>query len=155
MKSCPQPFDLIFQIACSRDSSDPEFTEAKKIIELLRQKGGNQFELDAISASGMTALTQCVLDGNLQSVKALITLGANVNKKDSQGWSALHHAASEGYIDIVEYLLRSHADVQALNREQHTPMDVADGEDIRKLLSRTTFNSRPVSWSLARPPSLP
>lgn len=155
MKSCPQPFDLIFQIACSRDSSDSEFTEAKKIIELLRQKGGNQFELDAISASGMTALTQCVLDGNLQSVKALIALGANVNKKDSQGWSALHHAASEGYIDIVEYLLRSHADVQALNREQHTPMDVADGEDIRKLLSRTTFNSRPVSWSLARPPSLP
>lgn len=155
MKSCPQPFDLIFQIACSRDSSDSEFTEAKKIIELLRQKGGNQFELDAISASGMTALTQCVLDGNLQSVKALITLGANVNKKDSQGWSALHHAASEGYIDIVEYLLRSHADVQALNREQHTPMDVAEGEDIRKLLSRTTFNSRPVSWSLARPPSLP
>lgn len=155
MKSCPQPFDLIFQIACSRDSSDSEFTEAKKIIELLRQKGGNQFELDAISASGMTALTQCVLDGNLQSVKALIALGANVNKKDSQGWSALHHAASEGYIDIVKYLLRSHADVQALNREQHTPMDVADGEDIRKLLSRTTFNSRPVSWSLARPPSLP
>ena len=155
MKSCPQPFDLIFQIACSRDSSDSEFTEAKKIIELLRQKGGNQFELDAISASGMTALTQCVLDGNLQSVKALITLGANVNKKDSQGWSALHHAASEGYIDIVEYLLRSHADVQALNREQHTPMDVAEGEDIRKLLSRTTFNSRPVSWALARPPSLP
>ena len=154
VKSCPQPFDLIFQIACSKDSSDPEFTEAKKIIELFRQKGG-EFELDAISASGMTALTQCVLDGNLQSVKALIALGANVNKKDGQGCTALHHASSEGYIDIVKYLLKCNADVLALNREQQMPVDVADGEDICKLLSRVTFISRPVRRSLTRQTSLP
>lgn len=154
VKSCPQPFDLIFQIACSKDSSDTEFTEAKKIIELLRQNGG-EFEIDAISTSGMTALTQCVLDGNLQSVKALIALGANVNKKDGQGCTALHHAASEGYINIVKYLLRCNADVRALNRDQQMPMDVADGEDVRKLLSRVTLFYSPISRSLTRQSSLP
>lgn len=154
VKSCPQPFDLIFQIACSKDSSDSEFTEAKKIIELLRQNG-RDFEIDAVSASGMTALTQCVLDGNLQSVKALITLGASVNKKDGQGCTALHHAASEGYINIVKYLLKCNADVRALNHERQMPMDVADGEDVRKLLSRVTLFYSPVSGSLARQASLP
>ena len=153
VKSCPQPFDLIFQIACSRDTSDSEFTEAKKIIDLLRQKGG-EFELDAISASGMTALTQCVLDGNLQSVKALIALGANVNKKDGQGCTALHHAASEGYVDIVKYLIECNADVRALNSEQQRPLDVADGEDVRKILSRVTLFHSTGKRLLTRQPSL-
>ncbi len=154
VKSCPQPFDLILQIACSNDSLDSEFTEAKKIINLLRQRE-REFELDAISASGMTALTQCVLDGNLKSVKALVEFGANVNKKDGLGSTALHHAASEGYIDIVKFLLRCNADVRALNREQQMPMDVADGDDVRKLLSRVTLFYSPISKKLTRQASLP
>ncbi|KAJ7383794.1 hypothetical protein OS493_026328 [Desmophyllum pertusum] len=154
VKSCPQPFDLIFQIACSKDSLDSEFTEAKKMIDFLRKKG-REFELDAISASGMTALTQCALDGNLKSVKALIELGANVNKKDGQGLTALHYAASEGYINIVKYLLRCNADVRALSREDQMPMDVADGEDVRKLLSRVTLFYSPIHKKLTRQASLP
>jgi len=154
VKSCPLPFDLILQIACSKDSLDSEFTEAKKFIELLRRRG-KEFQLDAISASGMTALTQCVLDGNLKSVKALVELGANVNKRDGLGSTPLHHAASEGYIDIVKFLLRCNADVRALNREQQMPIDVADGDDVRKLLSRVTLFYSPISKKLTRQASLP
>lgn len=155
VKSCPLPFDLMLQIACSKDSLDSEFTEAKKFIELLRRRG-KEFQLDAISASGMTALTQCVLDGNLKSVKALVELGANVNKKDGLGLTPLHHAASEGYINIVKFLLRCNADVRALNREQQMPIDVADGDDVRKLLSRVTLlYSSTISKKLTRQASLP
>ena len=144
IKSCPQPFDLIFQVVCCKDSSDTEFTEARKIIELFRQNE-EAFDLDDISASGMTALTQCVLDGNLQSVKALIALGANVNTKDRRGNTALHHAASEGYIDIVKYLLNCNADARALNRQRLMPLEMADGKEIKKILSRHSKISRPVS----------
>lgn len=154
VKSCPLPFDLILQIACSKDSLDSEFTEAKKFIELLRRRG-KEFQLDAISASGMTALTQCVLDGNLKSVKALVELGANVNKRDGLGATPLHHAASEGYINIVKFLLRCNADVRALNREQQMPIDVAEGDDVRKLLSRVTLLHSPISKKLTRQASLP
>ena len=146
VKSCPQPFDLILQVACNGTSG--EFTDAKKIIELLRQRG--EFELDAISASGMTALTQCVLDGNFKSVKALIEVGADVNKRDRQGWTPLHHAASEGYLNIVRYLLKCSADVRAVNRDNQIPLDVAEGDDVRKLLGRVTLFYSPVTKSLAR-----
>ena len=154
VRSCPQPFDLILQVACRRDSTDSEFTDAKKIIELLRQNRKG-LELDAISASGMTALTQCVLDGNLKSVKALIEVGADVNKKDRHGWTPLHHAASEGYLNIVRYLLKCNADVRALNRANQRPLDVAEGEDIRKLLGRVTLFYSPATRSLARQATLP
>jgi len=154
MKSCPLPFDLILQFACSKDSLDSEFTEAKKFIELLRRRG-KEFQLDAISASGLTALTQCALDGNLKSVKALVELGANVNKKDGLGSTPLHYAASEGYINIVKFLLRCNADVRALNREQHMPIDVADGDDVRKLLSQVTLFYSAISKKLTRQASLP
>lgn len=133
---------------------ESEFTEGKRVIEFLRRRG-KDVELDAITASGMTALTQCVLDGNLRSVKALTELGASVNKKDGQGWTPLHYAASEGYIDIVKYLLRCDADVRALDRKNQMPVDVADGEDVRKLLSRVTLFYSPMSKDLTRQASLP
>ncbi|KAK3748722.1 hypothetical protein QZH41_004717 [Actinostola sp. cb2023] len=48
--------------------------------------------IDEITSSGVTALTQSALDGRLESVKLLIELGANVNRKDRFGWTALHYA---------------------------------------------------------------
>ena len=154
VRSCPQPFDLMFQIACSKESLDSEFTEGKKVIDFLR-RAGKVVELDAITASGMTALTQCVLDGNFRSVKALIELGANVNKKDGQGWTPLHYAASEGYLEIVKYLLRCEADVRALDGNKQMPVDVAEAEDVRKFLSRVTLFYSPMSRNLTRKASLP
>lgn len=153
-KSYPQPFDLIFQVVCSKDTFDTDLMEAKTIIESFRQKR-EDFEIDAVSSSGMTALTQCVLDGNLKSVKALVALGASVNKKDGQGCTALHYAASEGYIRIVKFLLGCNADVQAVNRDQQMPMDIADGEDVRKLLFRVALVYLPVNRSLTRRTSSP
>lgn len=154
VKAYPQPFDLIFQVVCSKDTFDTEFMAEKKIIESFRQKR-EDFEIDAVSSSGMTALTQCVLDGNLKSVKALVALGASVNKKDGQGYTPLHYAASEGYIKIVKFLLRCNADVRAVNRDQEKPMDIADGEDVRKLLSRVALVYSPVSRSPTRRISSP
>lgn len=154
VKSCPQPFDLILQIACSKDSADTEFIDAKRLFGLLRQQG-NDIELDVINASGMTALTQCVLDGNFKSVQVLVQLGADVNKRDRQGWTAMHHAASEGYMDIVRFLLKCNADVRIQNRKGQTPLDLAETDELRKLLGRVTLFYSPLGELLLKRASLP
>ena len=41
----------------------------------------------------------------LDVIKQLVAKGSDVHQKDGQGWSALHHAASDGSVDIVRYLL--------------------------------------------------
>ena len=143
-KSCPpQPFDLIFQVLCSHGSSDSDFLDAERLLDMFHQEGRG-VDLNAITISGMTALTQCTLDGNFASIRALIKLGANVNSKDRSGWTALHYAASEGYLDIVRFLLKSNADVTALNREAQMAVDLAEDAEIKKLLTRVTSFYAPV-----------
>lgn len=137
-KSCPpQPFDLIFQVLCNRGSTDSDVLDAERLLEMFRQEG-RAIDLDAITISGMTALTQCALDGNFGSVRALVKLGASVNAKDRSGWTALHYAASEGYLNIVHFLLQNNADVTAMNSEAQMAVDLAEEGEIKQVLLRVT-----------------
>ena len=146
-KSCPpQPFDLIFQVLCNHSSTDSDFLDAERLLEMFQQEG-RAIDLDAVTISGMTTLTQCVLDGNFASVRALIKLGANVNAKDRSRWTPLHYAASEGYLNIVRFLLQNNADVTALNSEGQLAVDLAEEGEIKKLLRRVTLFYEPVSSS--------
>ena len=48
--------------------------------------------------------------GYTDIVKFLIEQGADVNKSDKYGWTALAHAARKGHLDIVKYLVKSKLD---------------------------------------------
>lgn len=157
VRSCPpQPFDLLLQTVCNQhgDSEQDILTDAHRFLELMKQQG-RPVDIDAITASGMTALTQCVLDGSLKSVKTLVLLGVNVNKRDRRGWTALHYAASEGYMEIVRFLLKCDANVRLLSREGEMPVDVAEDDGIRKLLTRVTLFYCPTRNQQKRRSSLP
>ncbi|XP_033627675.1 calmodulin-binding transcription activator 2-like [Asterias rubens] len=49
-------------------------------------------------------LILCAVDGNIIAVRLLAQAGVNVNSPDGDGWTALHHAASENQQDIVKVL---------------------------------------------------
>jgi uncharacterized protein len=66
--------------------------------------------------------------GMLAAVKYLVEeLGADVNGRDHEGNSAVHHAASRGDTEMIQYLVSKGADVLAVNREGQTTADMANG----------------------------
>eukprot|EP01122_Echinamoeba_exundans_P008394 TRINITY_DN2785_c0_g1_i1.p1 TRINITY_DN2785_c0_g1~~TRINITY_DN2785_c0_g1_i1.p1 ORF type:complete len:580 (+),score=137.01 TRINITY_DN2785_c0_g1_i1:163-1902(+) len=63
--------------------------------------------------------------GRVELVQILISMGAQVNAKDSTGFSALHYAAQMGHKECAVTLIRSGADVNALTPDRWTPLHAA------------------------------
>jgi ankyrin repeat protein len=69
-----------------------------------------------------------VPDGWLPAVKFLVEeLGADVNIRDHNGYTPLHHAASRGDNELIRYLVSKGADVKAVSRTGQTTVDMANG----------------------------
>ena len=62
-----------------------------------------------IENGGGTALMIAVDTGYQQGVEILLNAGASVKLRDSNGYTALHYAAKNGNLEIVELLLASGA----------------------------------------------
>jgi len=64
----------------------------------------------------------------LAAVKYLVEeCGADVNARDHEGNTAIHHAASRGDTEMIRYLVSKGADPKAVNREGRTTVDMANG----------------------------
>jgi hypothetical protein len=69
-----------------------------------------------------------VPDNWLAAVKFLVEeASADVNVRDANAYSALHHAASRGDDELVLYLVEHGADVTVLSRKGQTTADMANG----------------------------
>ena len=67
-------------------------------------------------------------NGWVPSVKYLIEeLGVPVDQRDHSGYTALHHAAARGDLDLIGYLVEMGGDVMAVSRTGQTTVDMANG----------------------------
>lgn len=67
-------------------------------------------------------------DAWLPAVKFLIEeLHADVNMRDHNGFTPLHHAAARGDNELIEYLMSKGADITAVARKGQTVADMANG----------------------------
>jgi ankyrin repeat protein len=58
-------------------------------------------------------------------------LGVDVNERDADGFTALHHAAARGDNTMIQYLVKRGADVMAVNRNGQTTVDMANSPEQR------------------------
>ena len=66
-------------------------------------------------------------DAWLESIRFLVEeCGADVNLRDAKGYTALHHAASRGDTEAVQYLIDRGADVMLVSRKGETTVDMAN-----------------------------
>ena len=70
--------------------------------------------------------------GWLPAVRYLVEeLGADVNQRDHDGYSPVHHAAARGDNDVIRYLVEHGADVTFVSRRGQTTVDMANGPQQR------------------------
>jgi uncharacterized protein len=66
--------------------------------------------------------------GWLPAVRYLVeSLGADVNARDHNGYTALHHAAARGDNELIRYLVEMGADPTVVARRGQTTVDMANG----------------------------
>ena len=69
-----------------------------------------------------------VPDGWLPATRYLIEeIGVDVNTRDHNGYTPLHHAAARGDNEMIHYLVERGADVMVVSRRGQTTVDMANG----------------------------
>ena len=96
------------------------------VFVLLVQEGARVGEKEVY---GNSMLYYYALNGNLPILRYLLECGGfDVNRADSFGRYALFSAIEGGYVDIVEYLLDSGADMSVTNYDGQTALEFAERE---------------------------
>jgi ankyrin repeat protein len=73
-----------------------------------------------------------VPDGWMRAAKYFLEeLGTDVNVRDADGFTALHHTAARGDNEVIQYLVSRGADVMAVNRAGQTTVDMANSPEQR------------------------
>jgi ankyrin repeat protein len=67
-------------------------------------------------------LRVAVQENNLPEVSRFLSSGADVNAKDSSGWTPLIWACCQGHVQVAKELLDHGADIEAKNRYGETPL---------------------------------
>ena len=106
------PVDLVLVQQKSADSAKV----MSKIITNINKNTLNRL------INGKNALIIAAGNSYIDTVKVLLTNGADVNSADNDGWTSLMYAANNGDIELAKVLIENKANVNAKSYEEKTPL---------------------------------
>jgi ankyrin repeat protein len=102
----------------------PDLPTARGITPLMAAAGLGSTAIDTRGYYD----TDDVQQRSVESVRLLLAAGADVNRKDLTGQTALHGAARWGWTEVVPFLAAHNANVSAKDAQGMTPLDLALGK---------------------------
>ena len=73
--------------------------------------------------NNVMALCWAGAQGDINEVKKLVANGVNLNEADYDGRTCGHLAASEGHLEVVNFLIKKGVDFKLKDRWGYTPLD--------------------------------
>ena len=80
-------------------------------------------DVHRVNSNGADALILAAIKGDHDLVVRLLQVGMNVNSKDSDGSTPLHHASAYGHVACIDVLLHHGANRAVLNKKGWSPID--------------------------------
>ncbi|MCX6773812.1 MAG: ankyrin repeat domain-containing protein [Candidatus Micrarchaeota archaeon] len=71
--------------------------------------------------------------GNLEDAKRLLENGADIEARDSHGWTALIYAAQNNYPEICSFLIEKGADINASDYDGFNVLRHAQGNSMKRI----------------------
>ncbi|XP_061556845.1 ankyrin repeat and SAM domain-containing protein 4B [Phycodurus eques] len=96
-------------------------------LELLKE--ATRKDLNSPDEDGMTPTLLAAFHGHVDALQLICGRGGDPNRSDIWGNTPLHHAAANGHMHILSFLVSFDANLFALDNELHTAMDVAASRD--------------------------
>lgn len=115
------------------------------LAELLKQPN---IDINAEGKLGATALFLAASNGRHDAVQCLLDKGADPRKVDTLGWNALHAAACNGHVTVVNTLIKGENNLEFIDRENNdgfTPLLLAAQKgkaDVVQVLAERGANFR-------------
>jgi ankyrin repeat protein len=107
------------------------YSHFSKIVRMLIDAGA---DLNVQDKHGDTPLHVAARFGEIEIAQMLIYAKADLNVQAKNGRTALHGAAELGRVEIVRMLIDAGARKDILDYKGRLPYDLADNEELKKLL---------------------
>ncbi|CAG11420.1 unnamed protein product, partial [Tetraodon nigroviridis] len=107
-------------------------------LDLLKE--ATRKDLNTPDEDGMTPTLLAAFHGHIDALQLICSREGDPNKSDIWGNTPLHHAAANGHMHILSFLVNFGANIFALDNEFHTAMDVAASQDRMDCLPRSSTN---------------
>ncbi|NWT81620.1 ANS4B protein, partial [Lanius ludovicianus] len=98
-------------------------------VDLLKE--ATRKDLNSSDEDGITPTLLAAYHGYLEALEVICRRGGDPDKCDIWGNTALHHAALNGHIHCVSFLINFGANIFALDNDLRTPLEAAASRDRR------------------------
>ncbi len=99
----------LYELIC-----DDDFLKIEEFLKL--------YGIDSVDRDGQNFLMTCIVENKKDFVIKLIELGIDINAQRHDGFSALHFAVQEEYLDLVNILLDKKVNVNLQDDWGNTPL---------------------------------